>query len=573
MPVPRALSSRADAAVVASLCAFGAAIRIPGLTSRDLWFDDSWAALPAHVSLNDALRMVVTTPLYTLAMRTWIGALPQDTWWAQLPALVLGVAGIAAVWALVRAYGHSRLAAFVAGAVVAAGPITVAYATRVKEYPADLLLACLVLCLVDRWRRAPSKGLLAWLAVASIAALWISASTAAVIGGAAATVVLVAWSRRDVRRQVAVYLGTLIVGAASVWAVFLRHLPDQLRTNWRTHGFLFGYSSARHVAFEFQQSFAGIAHGLLGIPIPYTFQGFALRAWPMMVAVITAILLAALVVPPLVHAIRAKGANASPLIAPAAAIAIAVFGTLSGLAPFGDGRTDEVFYPAILLLGAGAMTSLRERATFSPQRRRAGRIVLASAVTVVAVLFGVTHRAEYPPTGLRHIYAELTPMLRPGDVVVVDGYEQFTWGDEGLTPWHVSFAQGKVPWPMGFHVASEDVVVDLSSEYLQPDPNLSALVTKASRVWLIGPTVGGYSTSAPSDLWPFPFATPTVLALECPMSWIGLSTSVKSLFEKIGCTPTKAGLGLQLAPMTPKTFFEYSGTYVQLFVHPARPSH
>jgi hypothetical protein len=57
------------------------------------------------------------------------------------------------------------------------------------------------------------------------------------------------------------------------------------------------------------------------------------------------------------------------------------------------------------------------------------------------------------------------------------------------------------------------------------------------------------------------------------MSWIGLSTSVKSLFEKIGCTPTKAGLGLQLAPMTPKTFFEYSGTYVQLFVHPARPSH
>src|SRR5580704_7670432 len=225
MPVPRARSSRVDVAVVTSLCAFGAAIRIPGVTSRDLWFDDSWAALPAHVSLHDALRMVVTTPLYTLAMRTWIGVLPQDTWWAQLPALVLGVAGIAAVWALVRAYGHSRLAAFVAGAVIAAGPITVAYATRVKEYPADLLLACLVLWLVDRWRRAPSGGLLAGLGAASITALWISASTAAVIGGAATTVVVVAWSRPAVRRQAAAYVGALVVGAASVWVVFLRHLP------------------------------------------------------------------------------------------------------------------------------------------------------------------------------------------------------------------------------------------------------------------------------------------------------------------------------------------------------------
>jgi hypothetical protein len=590
MPVPRALSSRADVAVVASLCAFGAAIRVTGLTSRDLWFDDSWAALPAHVSLHDALRMVVTTPLYTLAMRTWIGVLPQDTWWAQLPALVLGVAGIAAVWALVRAHGYSRLAAFVAAAIVAAGPITVMYATRVKEYPADLLLACLVLWLVDRWRRAPSTRLLTVLAVASIAALWISASTAAVVGGAAATAILVAWSRPEVRRHVAAYLGALFIGAGSVWVVFLRRLPGQLRTNWRTHGFLFGYSSARHVAYEFQQSFAGIAHGLIGIPIAYTFQGFALRAWPMALAVIAVTVLVTLVAPPLVHAIRTMGAGSSPMTASAAAIAIAVLGTLAGLAPFGDGRTDEALYPAILLLGAGAVHSLSTRLAVpallqrtgraarsgsavavarllgaasaesyvqsmsTPESlRRTGRATFAGLVAVGAIWFGVTHLAEYPPTGLRTIYAELKPLLRHGDLVVVDGYEQFTWGDEGLTPWRVSFVQGAVPWPMGFHVASEDPSVDLSPEYLQPDPTLAGLVARAARVWFIGPTVGGYSTSAPTDLWPLQDPTPTWRELECP-----------SHLEKPTSTCPVSGLGLQR-----KTFFEYSGTYAQLYVHPS----
>ena len=339
-----------------------------------------------------------------------------------------------------------------------------------------------------------------------------------------------------------------------MWVVFLRHLPGQLRTNWRTHGFLFGYSSARHVAFEFQQSFAGIAHGLLGVPIPYTFQGFALRAWPMVLAVVAAVLLAALVAPPLLHAIRTRGAGVSPLTASAAAIAIAVLGTLSGLAPFGDGRTDEVFYPVILLLAAGAVTSLVARSHFPADLRHTGRIVLAGFVAVVAVWFGVTHRAEYPPTGLRHIYAELTPMLRSGDLVVVDGYEQFTWGDEGLSKWHVSFVQGAVPWPMGFHVASDDPSVDLSPEYLQPDPELAALVARATRVWFIGPTVGGYSTSAPADLWLLEDPTPTWSELQCPTT-ISKPTSF--------CPA--AGLGLQ-----PRTFFEYSGTYAQLYVHPSQ---
>jgi len=547
MAVLRTRSSRADIAVVTCLCAFGAAIRIPGLTSRDLWFDDSWAALPAHVSLHDALRMVVTTPLYTLAMRTWIGALPQDTWWAQLPALVLGVVGIAAVWAIVRAHGYSRLAAFVGATLIAVGPVTVTYSARVKEYSADLLLACLVLWLVERWRRSPSSRSLTALAVASVGALWISASTAAVVGGAAATTMLVAWSRPELRRQVGALLGALVVGAASVWVVFLRHLPGQLRTNWRTHGYLVGYSSARHVAYSFQQTFAGVAHGLFGLPIAYTFQGYSLRAWPLVLASVTFLALACAVVAPLGAALRTRGAGTTPTTASAATICLAVIGTLAGVAPFGDGRTDEALYPALVLLGVGAASALASRASVRDTLRHSARVALVGVIAVVAMVFGLRHLAEYPPTGLRTVWAQLQPLLRPGDLVVVDGYEQFTWADEGLEPWRASFQRDTVPWPMGFHVVSASQGIDLSPEYLQPDPQLPALVANASRVWLIGPTVGGFSTSAPKALWNNEFPSPTVSELEG--------------------TPKHPGL-LRIG----KTFFESGGAYVQLFVHPSRRS-
>ena len=140
MLLRRLITPRVEAVLIVALCGLGLAMRVSGLTSRDPWFDDAWAALPAHVPLGDALRMVVTTPLYALGLREWIILGPTDTWWAQLPALVLGVLGIAAIYLLVRAHRFSPLAGFVAAAVIAAGPITVNYSTRLKEYSADLLL-------------------------------------------------------------------------------------------------------------------------------------------------------------------------------------------------------------------------------------------------------------------------------------------------------------------------------------------------------------------------------------------------------------------------------------------------
>jgi hypothetical protein len=515
---------RLDAALALVLCGAGTALRVPGLTHADVWFDDAWAELPARVPLPTALHMVVTTPLYTLALRWWIEAHASATWWAQLPALVLGIAGIAAVYALVRALRFSRLAAVAAAAVIAAGPITVAYATRLKEYPADLLIACLLLWLVEWWRSDPSRRRLAYLAAASVVGLWVSASTAAVVGGAAVVVVAVAWNRRELRRDAAGFIGILAVGSGALWVTFLRRVPAQLRTNWRTHGYLFGYSSSRHVVYEFQQTFSGLAHGFLGIPIPYTFTGFTIRALPMVLAIACCIALVALVAPPIARLVGSRGSSIGPTTAAAATMLLAVLGTLCGASPLGDGRTDEVFYPALLVLIVGAATELASRATATPRTRTVARVTVAVVVTVVATWFGVDHVAAYPPTGLRAVMAELRPRLLPGDVVVVDGYESFTWADDDLAAWKVSFSPTDVPWPMGFHVVSLDPTYVLSTNYLQPDVQIEELSRRTRRVWFVGPTVGGYSTAAPKGLWDFPYTTPTLTTLE-EFGWSAAGTS------------------------------------------------
>lgn len=515
VPRTRVTTRQLELAAVVAVCAVGLWLRVSGLTSHDLWFDDAWAALPAHVGLSDAIRMVVTTPLYTLGLREWLRLGPTPTWWGQLPALVLGVGGIAAVWRLVRSLGFGRLAALGGAAVVMAGPITVAYATRLKEYPADLLCACLVLWLAERWRRSRTDRNLAALGAVSVVCLWVSASTAVVVGGAAIMVVAAAWGDSRCRRAALVHVGVLAAASVGLWAAFLRRVPAQLRTNWRTHGFLFGYSSQHHLAYTFQQTFSGLAHGLLGVPLPWTSSGSAVRAYPMALAIVAALGLIALVEPDLSAVLRSRGRTVGTTFAAAASVVLAIAGTLSGLTPLGDGRTDEVLYPSLVVLLVAAGTSLARRATATDSLRRTAATATAGAVVVVAFAFGVTHRAAYPPTGLRQVLSVLETKLLPGDVVVIDGYESFTYADDSvLGGWKVSFARTPVPWPMGFHVVSLDAAYVLSTNYLQPDQQITDLARTTRRVWYVGPTVGGYSTAAPKDLWLFPYVTPTITELE-----------------------------------------------------------
>ena len=84
---------------------FGFWTRISGFSSHQLWFDDAWVAVPAKAPLSQAIHMVDTTPLFSIAMRQWILWGPDATWWAQIPAFITGLIAIVAVYRLLKYFG------------------------------------------------------------------------------------------------------------------------------------------------------------------------------------------------------------------------------------------------------------------------------------------------------------------------------------------------------------------------------------------------------------------------------------------------------------------------------------
>ena len=482
---PRWLGPVALVAIVG----FGAAVRAPGFTRHSLWFDDAWTALPARVGLSTAVKMVTTAPGYTLALRSWIRIDPLPSWWAQLPAFVAGLAGILAVFGLLRAFRVWPPLAYLGALVVAASPVAADYSTRVKQFGVDLLLACLLLWLLERWRRGAALRGAVELAIACAAAILVSAATLVVAAPVAAVAGLHAVTDRRRRAGgaiVAVVTGVTLVASYVLW---LRHLSPSLHYGWTKRGYLLSTASAHRIAFSLEAMGTGILHWMLGVPLGRGRVSTAITPSGIAVALVAAIVLVALCVPPLVDVVRRRGVP-GPLVAAAGSIVLAVALALLGRSPFGGGRTDEVLYPSILLLAATAVTPVVERAG-AGSRRVASATAAACAAVLVAV--GATHPAAYPTTDLRTLHAELAAQVRPTDVVVVDPWLTFTWSYDGLSPTAVSFAPTQLAWSQGFHVVSLSPGVVISTNYFFPDRSYSRLALRTHRIWYVAATVGHQS--------------------------------------------------------------------------------
>src|SRR5271167_2772128 len=97
-----------DAVALTVVVVVGGLLRVVGLTSHDPWFDDAWVLLTGRHGLHALLRMAGTAPGYDLGLSLLWRVDPGATWLAQLPQLVLGIAGIVAVYALVHWFGCRR---------------------------------------------------------------------------------------------------------------------------------------------------------------------------------------------------------------------------------------------------------------------------------------------------------------------------------------------------------------------------------------------------------------------------------------------------------------------------------
>jgi hypothetical protein len=474
--------------LLVAIVAFGAWTRSSGFTRGSLWFDDAWTAMPARVGLSKAVHMVTTAPGYTLALRSWLRLGPTQSWWAQLPAFVAGLAAIVAVFCLLRFFRAWWPLPYLGAVVVAASPVAANYSTRVKQFGLDLLLACVLLWLAERWRRTPGTRAAVLLALACACSLLVSATTLVVAAGVAGLAVLLAVCDRARRTEGALVAGVTAATLAVEYVLWLRHLSPSLHYGWTKRGYLLSTASTHRLAFSFEAMGTGLVHWMLGVPLGRGRTSTAVTTVGVAVALATAVVLVAVTVPPLVRVARRRGRAPGPLVASSLAVVLAVVLALLGRSPFGGGRTDEVLYPSLLLLAAGAVTPWLLRAG-----ARAARWSLAGVVVAAAGLLavGATHRAAYPTTVLRPLAAELRHVARPGDVVVVDPWLTFTWAYDGLSSTVVSLRPTPIPWSQGFHVVSLDPRYVISRNYFFPDRSYQ--LPHDARVWYVAATVGHQS--------------------------------------------------------------------------------
>ena len=236
--------------------------------------------------------------------------------------------------------------------------------------------------------------------------------------------------------------------------VFLRHLPSVLSFNWRRRGFLVDYRSFAVFERSVTLIFGGFLHALVAYPVPSTFYLSARGLHAPTVAVLGALLLAVAIGVPLFGAVRRKAVT--PAVPAALTLVVALVLAAADRVPFGDGRTDEVLYPALLVCLASVATRVVtkiNRATGQPRARRAVLRAVAVVALAGAMVVGFSNEATYPTIGLRGVAPHLDPRVRPGDVIFVDTFNSFGWCYYGLSP--CATKVGGVPvWPQGFRPVS-----------------------------------------------------------------------------------------------------------------------
>ena len=374
--------------------------------------------------------------------------------------------------------------------VVAASPIAIAYSTRVKQYNLDILLACAVLWLFERWRRRPATKDALWLTVVCSLALLISATTLTVTAPLCLVALIAAWVEPLRRRDVVVLLSVMGLTTAMDYLVWLRHLSNGLHVGWTNRGYLLTFKSAHMLVFSLENMGSQFFHWMIGVPTGHPPDpSKSITTAGIIIALAVAALLVWLVRSTMWPLLRHPKQLPQPLTVAALSLVVAVLLALAGISPFGGGRTDEIIYPGLLLLAAGVVADLMKNQLRIPRLTKksfqlSSRAALVGVVLAAAscVLVGYRYRAVYPTLRLQALYTKFHPHVQANDFIVVDPWVTFTWGALGLTHDDVSFTRGSFfDWSQGFHVVSLDPHVIISIAYFSrpnsPAGRISSTIT------------------------------------------------------------------------------------------------
>ena len=479
-----------DRLLLALIVVYGAVLRSKGFTRRDLWFDDAWVMAPARIPFGRAIHLVNTTPGFSVFMWAWNHLYPQHTWFLQLPIFVTSVAAIVVLYWALRQFDLWRPLPLVGALLLAVAPILTMYATHLKQYNDDTIVACVALVLAERWRRQPSRRLAIQIALLSVTALFFSASTYLAIVPLVAIAAHTAFTQRAHLRAVLLFGGAAVASLAVVWVVWLRHLSNGMIVGWTTRGYLMDYSTWHSRAFSIQTMGTQFLHYLVSMPVGHKpdpvhrVTNLGLTLGCLFFLALGALLLRWL--GPLIrHPRRALGVGATA----SATIALSVLMAFARHDPFGGGRTDEVLYPAFLLVVSLLVTALVRRLPGARARRVAALVV---AVVVVSLPWmGWDHRVDYPGNSLRSLVTRMEQLRHPTDAVVVDPWMSFTWMADGLPNAAISQDPSQFPWSQGFHVVGTGGNLLFNENYFMPSYYFQFIKKYTHRVWYVTERSGG----------------------------------------------------------------------------------
>lgn len=386
-----------QAAVAAVLVAAAALLRHEPVGVSSLWLDDAWVALVTRIDTLGDLRLVgLTAPGFSLLLGGWLAVTGGSATAAQLLPFLFAVLAPGLLFVVGVRRGAPAVVAGLAGAFLVTSPLAITFASRVKQYPLDALLAVVLLGLGWWVAERPDLGR-RWgtLAASSIVAMVLTAAVVPVAIGAFAAGGHMAW--RDgsgARRNAAWSTGGFAALGGAWWLVVLRPaMTDALRSYWTGH-----YLDAEGGWLAAVADVPRVLGDVLAAASP-------LPVWASAVLLVAGVgwlaarrpVVAALVIVPLLTGV--------------------VLAALQ-LAPLGGGRTDHHLFPGLALGMAFALEPAW----------RARRSVAVGVAAALAVVLFVTAPAPhpYPEENLQPLVERLDADLAVDDTVVV--YPSAVWG-------------------------------------------------------------------------------------------------------------------------------------------------
>ena len=397
--------------------------RSSGWDPPSLWLDDQWLALAVrYASLDRLYQLRIPSPFGFSVLQKWAAGWASDREWPlQTIPFLAGLATVPATYFVARRVVRRPELAGLACLIAACHPIAELYATRVKHYSLDVLIALGLWTLFIGLLQRPSPRRLALLAGGGlIAALFSFASLFVTAAGLhalcidrlvrARTVAEPAGARVRLRRDAIPYCAAAM--AFDVAALVLYHFV------------LAGQSSAAMQAYwakyfldtgDVASVFSFFVRSALGLPWHAVSPWFLVLLWPVYAGI--------------------RGLLRDPVLRPlvwaaglvyVAQLTAAVFHVY----PMGDPRTSLFAYPVVWILAAAGVEALLQAAVPRGLQQRA--LQVAIAVVVLAAL--CRPRVEYSESRDRQAVEQLLPRLRESDGMLMLPFGQLALAYYGARP-------------------------------------------------------------------------------------------------------------------------------------------